>query len=361
MLTVSTTFLATLQPRQLISLLSVSVLWSEQNHRKCYSHLGPQKASILAIKGFAAVRTGSPVAHRRIAYGARGSSRYLCRASRAQARLFTCCRWMPTDMLIWRRSRRCVAMGSICCGVVAGINEVGTIAADRRISAIAGQYGVAYLCDATQACGRIPVDVQRDGGITFLILSGHKIHGPKGVGALVSVSRRLLVPLQHGGEHQHGLRAGILNVPGIAGLGLACHLRAMEMAVDKPEIQMRRDRLQGVLVRELSDMVQVNGNQTARLCGNLHVSFLGCPDGAIIARVRDRLAVATGAACSSGIEGPSHVLRAMRLAQPALDGAIRIGVGKWTTDAEIDCTADLMISAARDAKAIIDGVHYARS
>jgi cysteine desulfurase len=234
--------------------------------------------------------------------------------------------------------------------VMAANNEVGTIAPIDDVGTIASRYGVAYLCDATQACGRIALDARRS-KITFLVLSGHKIHAPKGVGALVLLSRRLVSPIIHGGEHQHGLRAGTLNVPGIAGLGFACQLRGMEMAIDEPAIQVRRDRLQQLLIGGLPGVVQVNGDQSSRLAGNLHTSFLGCPSGAIVARVRDRLAVATGAACSSGIEAPSHVLRAMELADPVLDGAIRIGVGKWTTDSDIDCAADLLMTAAREALA----------
>jgi cysteine desulfurase len=229
--------------------------------------------------------------------------------------------------------------------VMAANNEVGTIAPVARIGEIASRHRALFLCDATQACGRIPLDMVRD-GITFLVLSAHKIHGPKGAGALVTHARRLLAPLLHGGEQQRGLRAGTLNVPGIAGLGEACRLRADEMEVDEAAIARRRDRLQALLTSAIPDLV-VNGEQRARLAGNLHVSFPGCPNGAIIVRVRDRLAVATGAACSSGIEAPSHVLRAMGLREEVQDGAIRIGVGKWTTDDEVSMAAEILTAAWR--------------
>lgn len=194
--------------------------------------------------------------------------------------------------------------------------------------------------------------MERD-GITFLAVSAHKIHGPKGVGALIAASRRLLAPVFHGGRRQHGLRPGTLNVPGIAGLGKAAELRATEMASDEPSIAARRDRLQAALVNRLGSAISINGDLSARLAGNLHVSFVGCPNTAIIAHVRDVLAVATGAACSSGIEAPSHVLRAMGLPQALQDGAIRIGVGKWTTDEEIERAAESLICSASEVEQLL--------
>lgn len=230
--------------------------------------------------------------------------------------------------------------------VMAANNEVGTVAPVSEIACIASKFGTAYLCDATQAVGRISIDMARD-GITFLALSAHKIHGPKGVGALVTPARRLLSPLIYGGEQQRHLRAGTLNVAGIAGLGEACRLRSEELSVDEPAIAARRDRLHQLLREAVPELV-LNGDPLNRLAGNLHVSFPNCPNGAVIARVRDHLAVATGAACSSGIEAPSHVLRAMGLPDSVLHGAIRIGIGKWTTDEEIELAADILSNAWRD-------------
>ena len=241
----------------------------------------------------------------------------------------------------------CAAGLDLLC-VMAANNEVGTIAPVGAVAAAARRHGVAYLCDGTQACGRVPLDVERD-GITLLALSAHKMHGPKGVGALVVGSRRLVTPIIHGGGQQRGLRAGTLNTPGIAGFGEACRLRAAERDVDEPAIARRRDRLQDALLREVPEIV-VNGDQAARLAGNLHVSFLGCPNAAVIARVRDRLAVATGSACASGIEAPSHVVRAMRLDDDVIDGAVRIGLGKWTTDADVQVAAAVLAEAVADTR-----------
>ena len=227
--------------------------------------------------------------------------------------------------------------------VMAANNEIGTLSPIRLVAQIAARSGVAYLCDATQAAGRIALDA--DGmGITLLALSGHKLHGPQGVGALIVASPRILSPLLYGGGQQKSLRPGTLNVPGIAALGEACRLRLEEMREDELATRQRRDRLQTLLQEALPDLI-VNGDSTARLAGNLHISWPRCPNGAIVARVRDHLAVATGAACSSGLEAPSHVLRAIGLPPRAMDGALRIGLGKWTTDDEVESAAGLLIEA----------------
>lgn len=232
--------------------------------------------------------------------------------------------------------------------VMAANNEVGTVAPVRDLASIASRHGVAYLCDATQAAGRLPIRLEDD-GITMLAFSAHKIHGSKGAGALVIRSKRLLAPVLHGGSQQRGLRAGTLNVPGIAGLGEACRLRGLEMGADEPAIAARRDRLQDLLLSEVPDVV-VNGDQASRLPGNLHVSFLRCPNAAVVARVRARLAVSTGSACSSGIEAPSHVLLAMGLSADVLDGAIRLSLGKWTSDTEVEEAAELLASAVAETR-----------
>lgn len=235
--------------------------------------------------------------------------------------------------------------------VMAANNEVGTIAPVDQIAAISNRYGVAYLCDATQAAGRIELNVERD-RITFLVVSAHKMYGPKGVGALVTRFPRLLAPVFHGGEQQRGLRPGTLNVPGIVGMGEASRLRRLEMTQDEAEVAARRDRFQAQLLARVDDLV-VNGDRTARLAGNLHISIPDVPNGAIIARVRQRLAIATGAACSSGIEAPSHVLRAMNLQRGVVEGALRIGIGKFSTDSDVDEAVDLLAAAVRSVRATL--------
>ncbi|MCJ2543569.1 cysteine desulfurase family protein [Thermostichus vulcanus] len=227
--------------------------------------------------------------------------------------------------------------------VMAANNEVGTIYPIQQVGEIAQQYGIPFLCDGSQAVGKIPINFE-EWGITFLAISGHKFYAPKGVGALVIKQGQRLEPLMYGGGHQRGIRPGTLNVPGIVGLGEACCLRSLEMTEDEVRISCLRDRLQTLLQEGIPNLV-VNGDVDNRLAGNLHISIPGIPNSAVIARVRHQLAISTGSACSSGVEAPSHVLTAMNLSPEVIEGALRIGLGKFTTDQEVDRAAEILISA----------------
>ena len=235
--------------------------------------------------------------------------------------------------------------------VMAANNEVGTINPVQQIGALARKYAVALFTDATQAVGRIPIRVS-DWGITLLAFSAHKLYGPKGCGCLIVSPDTALRPIIHGGGHQRGLRSGTLNVPAIAGLGEACRLRSAEMYDDEPIIARRRDSLQAYLSDRIPGLV-VNGDTSNRLAGNLHISVPDVPNGAIVARLRNRVALSTGAACSSGIEAPSHVLRAMRLPEPVLNGALRISLGKFTTDHDIVVAGESIVAAVDDVRRVL--------
>lgn len=227
---------------------------------------------------------------------------------------------------------------------MAANNEVGTIYPIETIAAIAQRHHVPLLCDASQAVGKVPIQFN-PWGLTLLALSAHKFYGPQGVGALVVQRGYRLEPLLYGGGQQRGVRPGTLNLPGIVGLGEACRLRAVEGPADEVDIAQRRDRLQALLQDAIPDVV-INGDLGNRLAGNLHLSIPGLPNSAIVARVRHHLALSTGSACSSGVEAPSHVLRAMGLADPILAGALRLGLGKFTTDPEVERAAHLIAAAA---------------
>lgn len=235
---------------------------------------------------------------------------------------------------------------SLLC-VMAANNEIGTIYPIDQIGQIAQKYQIPLLCDASQAVGKIEIDFS-NWGITFLAISGHKLYAPKGIGALVVRKGTRLQPQIFGGGHQLGLRSGTLNVPGIVGLGEACRLRQAEMAVDEQVIAAKRDRLQFLLSDAIPSLV-INGDLEHRLAGNLHYSVPGVPNSAVISRIRHQLAISTGSACSSGVEAPSHVLRALQLPEDLVTGALRIGIGKFTTDDEIDRAAEILI---RNIKAI---------
>jgi cysteine desulfurase len=227
--------------------------------------------------------------------------------------------------------------------VMAANNEVGNIYPIQEIGKIAQKYGIPFLCDASQAVGKIPIHFE-EWGITYLAISAHKLYGPKGCGALVVRKGHHLEPIIFGGGHQKGMRSGTLDVPGIVGLGEACRLRQIEMEEDEKAIASKRDRLQTLLLDKIPGLV-INGDTTSRLAGNLHISIPDIPNSAVIARVRSQLAISTGSACSSGVETPSHVLQALNLPSEVIEGALRIGLGKFTTDEEIDRAAEILSTA----------------
>ena len=239
---------------------------------------------------------------------------------------------------------------SLLC-VMAANNEIGNIYPIQEVGAIAQHYNIPFLCDGSQAVGKIPIDFT-EWGITYLAISGHKLYAPKGVGALIVKKGHHLEPLIYGGGHQKGMRSGTLNVSGIAGLGEACRLRQLEMAEDEKAIASKRDRLETLLQESIPDLV-INGDLTNRLASNLHISIPNIPNKAIIARIRHQLAISTGSACSSGVEAPSHVLQAIGLSDPLIEGALRISLGKFTTDEEIDRAANILTEAAHQVRQLI--------
>jgi len=236
---------------------------------------------------------------------------------------------------------------SLVC-VMAANNEIGNIYPIGAIAQIAQGYSIPFLCDASQAVGKIPIHFE-EWGITYLAISAHKLYGPKGCGALVVRKGHHLEPMIFGGGHQKGMRSGTLNVPGIVGLGEACRLRQLEMKEDEKAIASKRDRLQNLLLEKIPGLV-INGDTTSRLAGNLHISIPDIPNSAVIARVRSQLAISTGSACSSGVETPSHVLRALGLSDNMIEGALRIGLGKFTTDEEIDQAAEILATAVSQTR-----------
>lgn len=238
--------------------------------------------------------------------------------------------------------RVCAEGVSLLC-VIAANNEIGNIYPIQKIGQITQHYGIPFLCDGSQAVGKIPIQFEA-WGITYLAISAHKFYGPKGVGALVVRRGYHLEPLMFGGGHQRGMRSGTLNVPGIVGLGEACRLRSLEMEEDEQAIAAKRDKLQKTLLEKIPNLV-VNGDLENRLAGNLHISIPGVPNSAVIARIRHKLAISTGSACSSGVEAPSHVLQALSLPEEIADGSLRIGLGKFTTEEELNAAAEILVEA----------------
>lgn len=228
--------------------------------------------------------------------------------------------------------------------VMAANNEIGVIQPLDDIGRISRAAGALFHVDAAQGVGKTPIDVQAM-GIDLLSLTGHKIHGPKGCGALFVRKRVAIEPVMIGGGHERGLRAGTLNVPGIVGLGAACALAAADMDSDVPRIAALRDRLLEGL-RSGLDGVQVNGSMPHRLANNLHVSFDGVDGESLLVGIGD-IAVSTGSACSSASGTPSHVLSAIMGDAPVPSASVRFGLGRFTTADEIDYAIERFTAVVR--------------
>ena len=238
---------------------------------------------------------------------------------------------------------------SLLC-VMAANNEIGNIYPIQEIGQVAQRYSIPFLCDASQAVGKIPIQFEA-WGITYLAISAHKLYAPKGVGALVVRKGYRLEPFIFGGGHQKGMRLGTLNVPGIVGLGEACRLRSLEMSEDERAIAIKRDYLQNLLIGKIHNLV-INGDLDNRLAGNLHISIPGIPNSAVVARIRHKLAISTGSACSSGVEAPSHVLQVLKFPEELIHGSLRIGIGKFTVNEEIEAAANILSEAIYQIHAI---------
>jgi cysteine desulfurase len=224
---------------------------------------------------------------------------------------------------------------TVLISVMAANNEIGAIHPLEEIGAIARRHQILWHCDAAQAVGKIPIDVERL-GVDLLSLSGHKIYGPKGVGALY-VRRRgrrvRLSPQLVGGGQERGLRAGTLNVPGIVGLGAACDVFAADGEGEAQKIQGLRRRIKQQIMAGVDD-VAVNGGEGG-LPGCLSLSFTGIDSGVLLQALPD-IALSAGSACASGTGAPSHVLKAIGLSDAAAVGSVRIGIGRFNSPDEID-------------------------
>ncbi len=224
---------------------------------------------------------------------------------------------------------------TILISIMYGNNEVGVVQPIREIGRIAKKHGVLFFSDATQAVGKIPVDVEAD-GIDLMAFSGHKMYGPKGVGALYVRRKnpRVKVTAQmDGGGHERGMRSGTLNVPGIVGLGKAAEICRTDMESDTARIVAMRDRLE----RELLTMEEsyLNGNKEHRLPHVSNISFKYVEGEGLMMGVKD-IAVSSGSACTSASLEPSYVLKAMGLSDDLAHSSLRFGLSRFTTEEEVD-------------------------
>ena len=224
---------------------------------------------------------------------------------------------------------------TILVAIMYGNNEIGVIQPIKEISAIAHKHGALFFTDATQAVGKIPVDVIAD-GIDLMSFSAHKMYGPKGVGALYVRRKnpRVKVTAQmDGGGHERGMRSGTLNVPGIVGFGKACELCRLEMADEAKRLSALRDKLESSLTT--LEESYVNGNREHRLPHVANISFKYVEGEGLMMAMKD-MAVSSGSACTSASLEPSYVLKSLGLSDDLAHSSIRFGLGRFTTEEEVD-------------------------
>ncbi len=225
---------------------------------------------------------------------------------------------------------------TILVSVMTANNEIGTLQDIAAIGRICRGRGVTFHSDATQALGKIPLDTSQL-NVDLLSFSSHKVYGPKGVGALYirnANPRVQMTPLTDGGGQEHGIRAGTLNVPGIVGFGRAVQIATQEMESESKRVRALRDRL-WVRLNERVERVVMNGHPAKRLPTNLNISILGVDNNALMMSMKD-VAMSTGSACSTSSPDASHVLRALQIGRERERSAIRLGIGRFTTEEEID-------------------------
>ena len=222
-------------------------------------------------------------------------------------------------------------------------NEVGTVQPVAEIGKLCRSRGVLLHCDAVQGAGKVPFDVN-ESCVDLCSLSGHKIYGPKGVGALYVRRDKPRVRLAcqiDGGGHERGMRSGTLNVPGIVGFGKAAEIARAELATEGPRLAALRDRLEKGIFTRL-DMVTLNGNREHRLPGTLNASFAFAEGESLMMGLKD-VAVSSGSACTSASLEPSYVLRAMGVSDDLAHSSIRFGLGRFSTEEEVDYVVDLVV------------------
>jgi cysteine desulfurase len=231
--------------------------------------------------------------------------------------------------------------------IMAANNEIGVLQPIADIGKLCHEKGVIFHTDATQAVGKVPIDVIKQ-NIDVASISAHKMYGPKGVGALYvrrKSPRVQISPIIDGGGHERGMRSGTLNVPGIAGLGKACELCNEEMAQESGRLSGLRDRLKDKIMSGL-DEVYINGSMEHRLPHNLNISFAYVEGESLLMGIND-VAVSSGSACTSATLEPSYVLKALGTGDDLAHSSIRFGIGRFNTEAEVDYVAVRVIDTVQ--------------
>jgi cysteine desulfurase len=266
-----------------------------------------------------------------------------CKNLQKRGRQVTFLRVRPDGLVDLDELRAAITARTILISIMQANNEIGVLQPIREIGRIAKERGVLFHTDATQAAGKVPIDVSED-NVDLLSISAHKIYGPKGIGALYVRRKNPRVQLtaqMDGGGHERGMRSGTLNVTGIVGLGEACAICRQEMAVESERLRGLRDRLKTKLEAGLSE-VYVNGSMQHRLTNNLNMSFAYVEGESLLMGIKD-VAVSSGSACTSATLEPSYVLKALGVGDELAHTSIRFGLGRFNTEEEVDYVAARII------------------
>ena len=252
-------------------------------------------------------------------------------------------------MIRWDDLVNAIRPDTTLISVMAVNNEIGVIQDIARIGELCRERGIVFHCDATQAAGKIDLNVDHL-KVDLMSLSAHKVYGPKGIGALyVRRKPRVRIECQmHGGGHERGMRSGTLPTHQIVGMGEAYRLAREEMATEVPRIKRLRDRLWEGIQKNISD-VYLNGSWEHRVCFNLNVSFAFIEGESLMMAVKD-LAVSSGSACTSASLEPSYVLRALGRDAELAHSSIRFTLGRFTTEEEIDYAVKCLTKAVKDLR-----------
>lgn len=240
--------------------------------------------------------------------------------------------------------REAITDKTVLVSIMAANNEIGTIHPINEIGEIVKEKGAFFHVDAVQAAGKIPFDVNACKA-DLVSLSAHKMYGPKGVGALW-IRRRprvRLTPIIDGGGHERGMRSGTINVPGVVGFGAAAEIAQKELPEEAERILRLRKRLHEKIVSRLED-VYLNGHPEHRIPGNLNLSFAYVEGEGLMMALKE-VALSSGSACTSASLEPSHVLRACGVPEDLAHSSIRFGLGRFTTEEEVDYVADRVVEA----------------
>ncbi len=261
-------------------------------------------------------------------------------------------RTQPDGLIDLADLKQSITDKTLLVSVMAANNEIGVLQPLAEIGQICRDHGALFHTDAAQAAGKIPLNVEAM-KIDLLSIAGHKMYGPKGVGALYvrqSVGKFGLEPLIHGGGHEGGLRSSTLNVPGIVGLGKACEICRVEMPEESKRLAALRDKLKAGLLAAIEG-IHINGTMEHRLPNNLNVSFPGIDLATLLAALND-IALSSGSACTSGTPEPSYVLQALGVSDEIANTPLRFGLGRFNTEEEIDFCLNRVVETVKQLRTL---------